>query len=99
MSLVAGFQGITIDGDITTLGRCGFRYDSGRHSSGLNAECQITPRCGRCLLIHRVVPEAKRLKSPMMKCLSCLAQVPKRCRDRSVEFASVIKYRYVFYPH
>jgi aspartate kinase len=61
--VVAGFQGVTPDGDITTLGRGGSDTTAVALAAALQAdECQIyTDVDGVYTTDPRVVPEAKRL--------------------------------------
>lgn len=89
--VVAGFQGVTTDGDITTLGRGGSDTTAVALAAALNAdECQIyTDVDGVYTTDPRVVPEAKRLErvtyDEMLELASLGAKV---LQIRSVEFAS-----------
>lgn len=89
--VVAGFQGISIKGDITTLGRGGSDTTAVALAAALNAdECQIyTDVDGVYTTDPRVVPEAKRLDrityDEMLELASLGAKV---LQIRSVEFAS-----------
>ncbi|MDG6777552.1 aspartate kinase [Thiomicrorhabdus sp. zzn3] len=89
--VVAGFQGVTPDGDITTLGRGGSDTTAVALAAALNAdECQIyTDVDGVYTTDPRVVPEAKRLDhitfDEMLEMASLGAKV---LQIRSVEFAS-----------
>ncbi|WP_319379928.1 aspartate kinase [Thiomicrorhabdus sp.] len=89
--VVAGFQGISPDGDITTLGRGGSDTTAVALAAALNAdECQIyTDVDGVYTTDPRVVPNAKRLENitydEMLELASLGAKV---LQIRSVEFAS-----------
>ena len=89
--VVAGFQGVTMDGDITTLGRGGSDTTAVALAAALKAdECQIyTDVDGVYTTDPRVVPEAKRLDyityDEMLEMASLGAKV---LQIRSVEFAS-----------
>ncbi|MBF6057118.1 MULTISPECIES: aspartate kinase [Thiomicrorhabdus] len=89
--VVAGFQGISPDGDITTLGRGGSDTTAVALAAALNAdECQIyTDVDGVYTTDPRVVPQAKRLDTitydEMLELASLGAKV---LQIRSVEFAS-----------
>ena len=89
--VVAGFQGVGADGDITTLGRGGSDTTAVALAAALNAdECQIyTDVDGVYTTDPRVVPEAKRLETvtydEMLELSSLGAKV---LQIRSVEFAS-----------
>lgn len=92
--VVAGFQGVTPQGDITTLGRGGSDTTAVALAAALNAdECQIyTDVDGVYTTDPRVVPEAKRLDyityDEMLEMASLGAKV---LQIRSVEFASKYK--------
>jgi len=92
--IVAGFQGVTDEGDITTLGRGGSDTTAVALAAALKAdECQIyTDVDGVYTTDPRVVPEARRLDyvtfDEMLELASLGAKV---LQIRSVEFAS--KYR------
>lgn len=92
--IVAGFQGVTDDGDITTLGRGGSDTTAVALAAALKAdECQIyTDVDGVYTTDPRVVPEAKRLEvvtfDEMLELASLGAKV---LQIRSVEFASKYK--------
>lgn len=92
--VVAGFQGVTPDGDITTLGRGGSDTTAVALAAALQAdECQIyTDVDGVYTTDPRVVPEAKRLDvvtfDEMLELASLGAKV---LQIRSVEFASKYK--------
>lgn len=92
--IVAGFQGVTDEGDITTLGRGGSDTTAVALAAALKAdECQIyTDVDGVYTTDPRVVPEAKRLDvitfDEMLEMASLGAKV---LQIRSVEFASKYK--------
>jgi aspartate kinase len=89
--VIAGFQGLTDQGDISTLGRGGSDTTAVALAAALNAdECQIyTDVDGVYTTDPRVVPEAKRLEmvtyDEMLELASLGAKV---LQIRSVEFAS-----------
>jgi aspartate kinase len=92
--VVAGFQGITVDGDITTLGRGGSDTTAVALAASLNAdECQIyTDVDGVYTTDPRVVPQAKRLdKITYDEMLELASLGAKVLQIRSVEFASKYK--------
>ena len=88
--VVAGFQGVDEDGNITTLGRGGSDTTAVALAAALKAdECQIyTDVDGVYTTDPRIVPEARRLKSityeEMLEMASLGAKV---LQIRSVEFA------------
>ncbi len=89
--VVAGFQGINSDGDITTLGRGGSDTTAVALAATLKAdECQIyTDVDGVYTTDPRVVPEAKRLeKITFDEMLEMASLGTKVLQIRSVEFAS-----------
>lgn len=92
--VVAGFQGVDADGNITTLGRGGSDTTAVAMAAALAAdECQIyTDVDGVYTTDPRIVPEARRLErityEEMLEMASLGAKV---LQIRSVEFAS--KYR------
>jgi len=92
--IVAGFQGVTDEGDITTLGRGGADTTAVALAAALKAdECQIyTDVDGVYTTDPRVVPEARRLDyvtfDEMLELASLGAKV---LQIRSVEFASKYK--------
>jgi len=89
--VVAGFQGLGMDGDITTLGRGGSDTTAVALAAALNAdECQIyTDVDGVYTTDPRVVPEAKRLDTVTYDEMLELASLgAKVLQIRSVEFAS-----------
>ena len=92
--VVAGFQGVTVNGDITTLGRGGSDTTAVALAAALNAdECQIyTDVDGVYTTDPRVVPEAKRLdKITYDEMLELASLGAKVLQIRSVEFASKYK--------
>jgi len=92
--VVAGFQGVSMEGDITTLGRGGSDTTAVALAAALNAdECQIyTDVDGVYTTDPRVVPEAKRLDSVTYDEMLELASLgAKVLQIRSVEFASKYK--------
>ncbi|MBD3754343.1 MAG: aspartate kinase [Gammaproteobacteria bacterium] len=89
--VVAGFQGVTPEGDITTLGRGGSDTTAVALAAALNAdECQIyTDVDGVYTTDPRVVPKAKRLdKITFDEMLELASLGAKVLQIRSVEFAS-----------
>ena len=92
--VVAGFQGIDEEGNITTLGRGGSDTTGVALAAALRAdECQIyTDVDGVYTTDPRLVPEARRLKSITFEEMLELASLgSKVLQIRSVEFAG--KYR------
>ena len=92
--VVAGFQGVDSDGNITTLGRGGSDTTAVALAAALKAkECRIyTDVDGIYTTDPRVVPEAKRLFSITAEEMLELASLgAKVLQTRSVEFAE--KYR------
>ena len=92
--VVAGFQGVDSDGNITTLGRGGSDTTAVALAAALKAkECRIyTDVDGIYTTDPRVVPEAKRLLSITAEEMLELASLgAKVLQTRSVEFAE--KYR------
>ncbi|MFN4290698.1 MAG: aspartate kinase [Permianibacter sp.] len=92
--LVTGFQGITPNGDITTLGRGGGDTSAVALAAALHAdECQIfTDVDGVYTTDPRMVPEAHRLDSITFKeMLELASQGSKVLQTRSVEFAGKYK--------
>ncbi|MGH8580559.1 MAG: aspartate kinase [Gammaproteobacteria bacterium] len=89
--VVAGFQGVDVDGNITTLGRGGSDTTAVALAAALNAEeCQIyTDVDGVYTTDPKIVPEARRLDQityeEMLEMASLGAKV---LQIRSVEFAS-----------
>ena len=92
--IVAGFQGVNEDGDITTLGRGGSDTTGVALAAALTAdECQIyTDVDGVYTADPRIVPDARRLKTITFEEMLELASLgSKVLQIRSVEFAG--KYR------
>jgi aspartate kinase len=92
--IVAGFQGIDQDGNITTLGRGGSDTSGVALAAALKAdECQIyTDVDGVYTTDPRIVPEARRLDTiTFEEMLELASQGSKVLQIRSVEFAG--KYR------
>lgn len=92
--VVAGFQGVDEDGNITTLGRGGSDTTGVALAAALNAdECQIyTDVDGVYTTDPRMVPEARRLKSiTFEEMLELASQGSKVLQIRSVEFAGKYK--------
>lgn len=92
--IVAGFQGVTADGDISTLGRGGSDTSAVALAAALKAdECQIyTDVDGVYSTDPRVVPEARRMDTITFEEMLELASLgSKVLQIRSVEFAG--KYR------
>lgn len=88
--IVAGFQGITDEGDITTLGRGGSDTTAVALAGALNAdECQIfTDVDGVYSCDPRVVPEARKLESIDFPTMETMAkQGAKVLHLPSVQFA------------
>ncbi len=89
--VVAGFQGSTEDGRITTLGRGGSDTSAVALAAALDScECEIYYGCGRGLYDgpHSVLHGSQtRSRPPMKKCLKWLPWVRRYCKSRSVEFA------------
>ena len=94
--IVAGFQGISSDGDISTLGRGGSDTSAVALAAALKAdECQIyTDVDGVYTTDPRVVPEAKRMdKITFEEMLELASLGSKVLQIRSVEFAGKYKVR------
>ena len=92
--IVAGFQGVDADGNITTLGRGGSDTSGVALAAALGAEeCQIyTDVDGVYTTDPRIVPEARRLaKVTFEEMLEMASLGSKVLQIRSVEFAG--KYR------
>ncbi len=92
--VVAGFQGVDEQGNITTLGRGGSDTTGVALAAALGAdECQIyTDVDGVYTTDPRVVPEARRLKSiTFEEMLELASQGSKVLQIRSVEFAGKYK--------
>ena len=94
MVVVAGFQGMDEDGNITTLGRGGSDTTGVAIAAALRAdECQIyTDVDGVYTTDPRMVPEARRLKSITFEEMLEMASLgSKVLQIRSVEFAGKYK--------
>ncbi|QEY24388.1 aspartate kinase [Neisseria animalis] len=94
--IVAGFQGISSEGNISTLGRGGSDTSAVALAAALKAdECQIyTDVDGVYTTDPRVVPEAKRLDTITFEEMLELASLgSKVLQIRSVEFAGKYKVR------
>ena len=92
--VVAGFQGVDGDGNITTLGRGGSDTSAVALAAALKAdECQIyTDVDGVYTTDPRIVPEARRLdKITFEEMLELASQGSKVLQIRSVEFAGKYK--------
>ena len=88
--VVAGFQGVDSDGDITTLGRGGSDTTAVALAAGLKADkCQIfTDVDGVYDRDPRVFPDAKRFDTiSYEKMLALIENGAQVLHDRSVEFA------------
>jgi aspartate kinase len=94
VAVVAGFQGVDAEGNITTLGRGGSDTSAVALAAALQAdECQIyTDVDGVYTADPRIVPEARRLKTiTFEEMLEMAGAGSKVLQIRSVEFAG--KYR------
>jgi aspartate kinase len=94
--IVAGFQGVDEDGNITTLGRGGSDTSAVAVAAALKAdECQIyTDVDGVYTTDPRIVPEARRLKTVTFEEMLEMASLgSKVLQIRSVEFAGKYKVR------
>ena len=92
--VVAGFQGVDENGNITTLGRGGSDTTGVALAAALKAdECQIyTDVDGVYTTDPRIVPEARRLKTiTFEEMLELASQGSKVLQIRSVEFAGKYK--------
>jgi len=92
--IVAGFQGVDADGNITTLGRGGSDTSGVALAAALTAdECQIyTDVDGVYTTDPRIVPEARRLdRITFEEMLELASQGSKVLQIRSVEFAGKYK--------
>jgi aspartate kinase len=92
--IVAGFQGVDGDGNITTLGRGGSDTSGVALAAALSAdECQIyTDVDGVYTTDPRIVPEARRLdRITFEEMLELASQGSKVLQIRSVEFAGKYK--------
>jgi aspartate kinase len=94
--VVAGFQGVDSEGNITTLGRGGSDTTAVALAAALKAEeCQIyTDVDGVYTTDPRIVPEARRLRSITFEEMLEMASLgSKVLQIRSVEFAGKYKVR------
>lgn len=94
--VVAGFQGVDAEGNITTLGRGGSDTTAVALAAALKAhECQIyTDVDGVYTTDPRIVPEARRLRSVTFEEMLEMASLgSKVLQTRSVEFAGKYKVR------
>jgi aspartate kinase len=94
VAVVAGFQGVDKDGNITTLGRGGSDTSAVALAAALGAdECQIyTDVDGVYTTDPRIVPEARRLKTiTFEEMLEMAGAGSKVLQIRSVEFAGKYK--------
>lgn len=94
--IIAGFQGVNANNDITTLGRGGSDTSAVALAAALKAdECQIyTDVDGVYTTDPRVVPEARRLETISFEEMLELASLgSKVLQIRSVEFAGKYKVR------
>ena len=91
--IITGFQGITEQGDVTTLGRGGSDTTAVAVAANLSAKrCDIyTDVDGIYTTDPRVVPEAKRLDSITMEEMLEMAGGAKVIQIRAVEFANKYK--------
>ena len=92
--VVAGFQGVDAEGNVTTLGRGGSDTTAVALAAALKAdECQIyTDVDGVYTTDPRIVPEARRLKSVTFEEMLEMASLgSKILQIRSVEFAGKYK--------
>ena len=96
VAIVAGFQGVDTDGNITTLGRGGSDTSGVALAAALDAdECQIyTDVDGVYTTDPRIVPEARRLERITFEEMLEMASLgSKVLQIRSVEFAGKYKVR------
>jgi aspartate kinase len=94
--VVAGFQGVDAEGNVTTLGRGGSDTTAVALAAALKAdECQIyTDVDGVYTTDPRIVPEARRLKSVTFEEMLEMASLgSKVLQIRAVEFAGKYKVR------
>jgi aspartate kinase len=96
VAVVAGFQGVDAQGNVTTLGRGGSDTSGVAFAAALKAdECQIyTDVDGVYTTDPRIVPEAQRLKTiTFEEMLEMSSLGSKVLQTRSVEFAGKYKVR------
>jgi aspartate kinase len=94
--VIAGFQGVDAEGNVTTLGRGGSDTTAVALAAALKAdECQIyTDVDGVYTTDPRIVPQARRLKSVTFEEMLEMASLgSKVLQIRSVEFAGKYKVR------
>src|SRR3989441_461782 len=94
--VIAGFQGVDAEGNVTTLGRGGADTTAVALAAALKAdECQIyTDVDGVYTTDPRIVPQARRLKSVTFEEMLEMASLgSKILQIRSVEFAGKYKVR------
>ncbi len=94
VAVVAGFQGVDAEGNITTLGRGGSDTSAVALAAALGAdECQIYTDVDGVYTTHpRIVPEARRLASiSFEEMLEMAGAGSKVLQIRSVEFAGKFK--------
>src|SRR3989449_9105357 len=92
--VIAGFQGVDTEGNVTTLGRGGSDTTAVALAAALKAdECQIyTDVDGVYTTDPRIVPQARRLKSATFEEMLEMASLgSKVLQIRSVEFAGKSK--------
>jgi aspartate kinase len=89
--IVAGFQGFTEDGDITTLGRGGSDTTAVALAAALHAkQCEIyTDVDGIYTTDPRLVPEARKLKEIGYEEMLEMASLGAKMNPRSIELAAV----------
>ncbi|MEO8006547.1 MAG: aspartate kinase [Betaproteobacteria bacterium] len=96
VAVVAGFQGVDVEGNVTTLGRGGSDTSGVAFAAALKAdECQIyTDVDGVYTSDPRVVPDARRLNTITFEEMLEMASLgSKVLQIRSVEFAGKYKVR------
>jgi aspartate kinase len=94
VAVVAGFQGVTPEGDITTLGRGGSDTTAVAVAAALKADrCDIfTDVDGVYTADPRIVPDARRLKTISYEAMLEMASLgAKVMHDRSVKFGAMYK--------
>lgn len=92
--VVAGFQGVTAEGDITTLGRGGSDTTAVAVAAALRADrCDIfTDVDGVYTADPRLVPDARRLKTISYEAMLEMASLgAKVMHDRSVKFGAMYR--------
>lgn len=94
IAVVAGFQGITLSGEITTLGRGGSDTTAVAIAAALKADrCDIfTDVDGVYTADPRIVPDARRLKTISYEAMLEMASLgAKVMHDRSVKFGAMYR--------